>query len=93
MHVTLYGKRGNKWTDGVRDALLDKGIGHTLVEEFDWARDPVTMAKAPPYLDDDGRAFIPVMPTIYYKEFTQVWIYGYEECLKFVEEFDVSEVC
>lgn len=92
MHVTVYGKRGNKWTDEVRAALTDKGVSHTLIEEFEWSRDPETMAKAPPRVDKDGKVFIPEMPTIHFKEYAEVWVHGYESCLEYIESIDVAEM-
>jgi hypothetical protein len=83
MRITVYGKRGNEWTDRVRAALMEAGIGHELVEEFEWARDPETCKFLPPY-EEDGKVFIPKMPTMRLHDEADTWADGLEACTELI---------
>jgi hypothetical protein len=64
MIVTLYGKRGNKWTQRVLRALIEKNVPYTFDDEFDWARDENCKTLAC-HINEDGLALIQKMPTIH----------------------------
>ena len=62
MILTAYGKRGNKWTEKVTQALLDV-YDFKLVEEFNWARDRFGRDEAC-RVDECGVAWVTRMPTL-----------------------------
>lgn len=64
MTVTLYGKRGNEWTQRVLRAFIEKNVPFTFNDEFDWARDENCKTQAC-HIGKDGIACVQKMPTIH----------------------------
>mgnify|MGYP001105941156 CR=1 FL=1 len=65
MIVTLYGKKGNEWTQHALRALIEKNVPFTFNDEFDWARDENCKTQACHIPKDGGPARIQKMPTIH----------------------------
>jgi len=84
--VTIFGRVGHHSTEKVRESLFGSGIGHGLIEQFDWARDPETCKDLPPYEDENG-VHIPEMPAIRLVEEAgaETWVSGEKACLELIE--------